>query len=218
MRDVFSQQLDELRQQLGALAGAAVQAHEFATRALLEDDLFAAEEALSLDEAIEPVHEKCGELAVRILALQGPVAADLRLVFSAVRISGDMMRMAQLVQSIARLVRRRGRGDWIPDRSRDAVVKMSELSAEIGRRVHGAFTAPDVEALSEIASIADELESVHSGLLRSFDDPVWDAGDVPTAVDLALIARYYGRFGDQGASVSERIIFFLTGTRPSTAV
>jgi phosphate transport system protein len=214
MRELFQRQLDDLVGRLGELAAVAAEGLDLATRALFDTDLDAAQAALDLDARIAELDTDCSERAVRILALQGPVAADLRLVFSAVRITGDLTRMGELSLHIARVVRRRHPESLVSDLLRDDLRRMAELAAEIVAILRDAFTDFDLETIKGTRAIETELDAVHSRLLTLLESPEWD-GDIRTAVDTALLARFYGRFGDQAVDVADRLIFFVTGQRPA---
>lgn len=216
MRALFTQQLDELLGRLRELADLSAEGLGLATKALFDTDLVAAQAALDLDERLEELQVDCSHRAVKILALQHPVAADLRLVFSAVRISADLERMGQLSLHIARVVRRKFPDRLVEDSLRDELTKMADLSAVIAAGLCNAFAHLDVDSIAEIRVVNTELDEVHSRVLSAIEDPSW-GGDVATAIDIALIARFYGRFGDQAVDVADRLIFFVTGRRPASA-
>lgn len=213
MRASFDQQLRDLTDRLRSLAELAAKALELSTRALLDGDVVAAEEALDLGEDIETLHTECSERAVAILALQHPVAGDLRFVFSAVRMSSDLARMGQLALHIARAARRRTPGELVPDQVRGDITRMGELTATMVRALCDAFREPKLEPASQIRSTDAELDLVHARVLGTLQDPSWTHGVTP-AVDLALVARFYERFGDQAVDVAERVVFLITGRRP----
>ncbi|NGP08531.1 phosphate signaling complex protein PhoU [Rhodococcus sp. 14C212] len=213
MRASFDQQLRDLTSRLRGLAELAAKALELSTRALLDGDVAAAEEALDLGENIDTLHAECSERTVAILALQHPVAGDLRFVFSAVRMSSDLARMGQLALHIARAARRRTPGELVPDEVRGDITRMGELTAGMARGLRDALTEPNLELVSLVRTTDAELDAVHARLLETLRDPEWTHGVTP-AVDLALVARFYERFGDQAVDVAERVIFLITGRRP----
>lgn len=217
MRDLFTRQLGELVDRLGELAALSGEGLAHANRALFDTDLEAAQAALDLDVRIAELDTDCSDRAVTILALQGPVAADLRLVFSAVRITSELTRMGELSLHIARAVRRRHPEPLVFDVVREQLVRMSELATRIAEVVHEAFADFDLDIINGIHAIAKELDEVHSQLLATLEGPSWDGGIQP-AVETALIARFYGRFGDQAVSVADRLIFFVTGERPTPVI
>ncbi|WP_407445443.1 phosphate signaling complex PhoU family protein [Rhodococcus sp. (in: high G+C Gram-positive bacteria)] len=214
MREVFTGELNELLERLGELGAVAAEGLSSATEALFRGDLLAAQNTLDLDARIDELTTDCAHRAMKILALQGPVAADLRLVFSAVRISGDLSRMGQLTLHIARVARRRFPDLLVRGALHDDLAVTADLAARIAAVLRDAFTHLDLEAIQSVRTLQRELDVVHSRILATVEGKDWD-GDVPTAVDTVLVARFYGRFGDQAADVADRLIFFVTGERPA---
>lgn len=214
MRTAYEQQLAELTDRLGELAGLAGRALALATRALFEADLAAAERALDLEEQIKSVEVECSERTVAFLALQSPVAGDLRHVFTAVRISADLARMGGLALHIAQSARRRNPGRAIPETGACADLQtMADLAAQMSAAVTEAVTAPTLETITVIHRTDVRLDELHARVMAALDDPAWPHG-VTAAVDVSLIARFLERFGDQAVDVADRMYFFVTGERP----
>ena len=151
MREVFKGELNELLERLGELAALAAEGLESATEALFGGDLLAAQKALDLDVRLDELTVDSDHRAMKILALQAPVATDLRLVFSAVRISGDLSRMVQLTLHIARVARRRFpdllvRGIDKNSMKQRLVKSIVELCREHNTKVIGEGVETDAEA------------------------------------------------------------------------
>lgn len=214
MREAFTGELNELLERLGELGALAAEGLESATEALFGGDLLAAQSALDLDVRLDELTVDSAHRAMKILALQAPVATDLRLVFSAVRISGDLSRMVQLTLHIARVARRRFPDMLVRGALHDDLVVMAELAARIADVLRDVFTHLDLDTIRGVRALQRDLDAVHSRVLATVEGKGWD-GDVPTAVDTVLVARFYGRFGDQAADVADRLIFFVTGERPA---
>jgi len=96
MREVFQQELAEVQRRLAEIAGLVAVSIEKATRAFNESDVALAEEAIDADAQIDKLSVELDELAITILARQQPVARDLRIVVSALRISASLERMGDL--------------------------------------------------------------------------------------------------------------------------
>ncbi|HEY4559972.1 MAG TPA: PhoU domain-containing protein, partial [Lysobacter sp.] len=102
----------------------------------------------------------------------------------------------------------------VSDLLRDDLRRMADLAACIIEILRGAFADFDLETITGIHNFENELDTVHSRVLTLLEGPDWDGG-IPTAVDIALVARFFGRFGDQAVDVADRLIFFVTGQRPA---
>lgn len=214
VRAAYTQQLDELSSRLDELAGLAARSLELATRALFHADRRAAEQSLDLEDLITAVEAECNERTVTFLALQSPVAGDLRHVFAAVRISTDLARMGRLALHIAASARRRSPGRVIPETPVCGDLEtMAALASTMCIAVSQAVTDPTVEVIAAIRNTDTELDALNARVLGALDDPHWPLG-VTVAVDVALIARFFERFGDQAVDVANRLHFFVTGERP----
>ena len=107
MRDAYQEQLDELADGLADMCELVADALAKATRALLENDLQLAEEVITEDIRIDDVRDSAEAKAFALLALQAPVATDLRIVVSAIHGAGDIERMGDLALHVAQAARRR---------------------------------------------------------------------------------------------------------------
>ena len=115
MRDAYQEQLDELADGLAGMCDQVAAAMAKATQALLEADLQLAEEVISEDVRIDDVRAAAEERAFALLALQAPVATDLRIVVSAIHGAGDIERMGDLALHVAQAARRRHPQPVLPD-------------------------------------------------------------------------------------------------------
>src|ERR1700754_2671835 len=115
MRTAYHEQLDALTNQLGDMCGSAGEAMENATQALLQADLLLAEQVITDHEDIVQRARTTEEQALNVLALQAPVAGDLRVVIGALKNIADVDRMAALALHIAKLTRRRHPDEVLPE-------------------------------------------------------------------------------------------------------
>lgn len=212
MRNSYTAQLEQLNDDLCALADAAESAMRDAAAALLDPDLVAAEAVISRGEDVSELGMRCEERAVTVLALQAPVAADLRRVFSAMRISADLARKAGLAVHIAEAARRRYPDPIVPDSLRPHFLEMRDLCIDMSHRVGTALRTndmTDIEYLTTQNSRVDELKNLVVAAVSDDDQ----GRDVMNAVDIALLGRYFERYADQTIDVASRIVFFVRGHR-----
>ena len=126
MRDAYQEQLDELADALADMCTQVADAMEKATRSLLDCDLHLAEEVISEDVRVDEIRAAAEERAFALLALQAPVATDLRIVVSAIHGAGDIERMGDLALHVAQTARRRHPQPVLPD-------EVAPYFAEMGR-------------------------------------------------------------------------------------
>jgi phosphate transport system protein len=214
MREAFHDQLDAIFVDLATMCGQVETAVNRATAALLTGDASIAEEVISADQAIDANRERVEDNAFALLSLQQPVAGDLRVVVSALRMVSELERMGDLSVHVAKIARLRVPNIAVPDSIRETMVKMAEVAEDMVRRVKAIIADRDVEAaiaLGRDDEIMDQLRR------RSFVELLGDdwAHGVEAAVDIALLGRYYERIADHAVSIANRVIFVVTGEQIS---
>jgi phosphate transport system protein len=214
MREAFHDQLDAIFVDLATMCGQVETAVNRATAALLTGDASIAEEVISADLAIDANRERVEDNAFALLSLQQPVAGDLRVVVSALRMVSELERMGDLSVHVAKIARLRVPNVAVPDSIRETMVKMAEVAEDMVRRVKSIIADRDVEAaiaLGRDDEIMDQLRR------RSFAELLGDdwAHGVEAAVDIALLGRYYERIADHAVSIANRVIFVVTGEQIS---
>ena len=214
MREAFHDQLDAIFVDLATMCGQVETAVNRATAALLTGDASIAEEVISADQAIDANRERVEDNAFALLSLQQPVAGDLRVVVSALRMVSELERMGDLSVHVAKIARLRVPNVAVPDSIRETMVKMAEVAEDMVRRVKAIIADRDVEAaiaLGRDDEIMDQLRR------RSFAELLGDdwAHGVEAAVDIALLGRYYERIADHAVSIANRVIFVVTGEQIS---
>ncbi|MDF3313788.1 phosphate signaling complex protein PhoU [Rhodococcus sp. T2V] len=210
MRMKFHEQLDDLTDKLASMCHLAGEAIQVATDALVMADLPLAERVFDLTERIEELHGPCEDQAMTLLALQAPVARDLRQVVTGVHLVTDLSRMGGLVQHVAESVRRRHPDHITSGEAEELLARMGRVAAELAGLAERVLRTHDPELAAEIGRHDDELDDLHRRLLTVIQDPAWE-GTIPAAVDVTLLGRFYERFGDHTVVVGRRVIFLVTG-------
>ena len=210
MRMKFQEQLDALTDRLASMCHLAGQAIEGATDALVRADLPAAEGVFAINEQIEELRGPCEEQAMTLLALQAPVARDLRQVITGVYLVTDLSRMGGLAQHVAESVRRRHPNHVATGDAEQLLGRMGRLAGELAGLAEQVLRTRDPELAAELDRRDDELDSLHRQLLELIQDPAW-TDSVTIAVDATLLGRFYERFGDHTVVVGRRVIFLVTG-------
>ena len=148
-----------------------------------------------------------------LLALESPVASDLRQVFTSIYIVEDLDRMGALSRHIASTARLRHPGYVWDETMKPTVVELARLVDTMGELIHDQLIAPDVEGALAMSEFDDELDSLNQHLLNSVTANDWP-GTSRTAVDLALVGRYFERYADHCVNVAARIVYLVTGLTP----
>ncbi|NKQ52868.1 phosphate signaling complex protein PhoU [Amycolatopsis sp. K13G38] len=213
MRTAFHDRLDKLTCQLAAMCGMVAVAMEKATRALLEADLGLAEEVIKADTEIDALRLHSEEAAYALLALQAPVAGDLRSIVTHIHVSEKVERMGDLARHVAEQARRRYPEPAIPAQTRDRFAEMGRLAVVAARQVQQLIATPGRTGYAELNEADDLIDALEQNLLASLSRQDWQHG-VRAGIDVALLARFYERFADQAVSVARRLDYAATGTLP----
>lgn len=213
MRTAYHEQLvglSELLAEMCALAGAAM---ERATRALLQADLLLAEQVITDHEQIATMSARAEENAFVLLALQAPVAGDLRSIVSAIQMVADIDRMGALALHVAKIARRRHPQHALPEEVNGYFAEMGRVAVELGNSAQEVVLSRDPEKAARIREEDDAMDDLHRHLFSVLMDREWRHG-VAAAVDVTLLGRFYERFADHAVEVARRVIFQATGKFP----
>jgi phosphate transport system protein len=213
MREAYHDQLGELADQLASMCRMVGDAMESATTALLDTDLAVAERVISGDATIDDARARCEEDAYSLLALQAPVATDLRTVLSVIHAAESIERMGDLALHVAKAARRRHPQPVLPDAVRGYFAEMGKIAVQLARKAEQVIRTQDVDLARAIDEDDDAMDDLHRHLFSVIMDKDWEHG-VPSAVDITLLGRFYERFGDHAVSVAKRTVFVVTGKMP----
>jgi phosphate transport system protein len=210
MREAFHENLRTISDQLVEMTRLASSAMARATTALLDADVNLAESVIAADKQIDAVREQLDGLAVDLLARQNPVATDLRMVVTSMRMSSDLERMGDLARHVAKVARLRYPDSAVPPELRSTILQMGQVAELIVSKAGSVIAGRDVEGAKEIERDDDAMDALHRELYEHLVDGTWKHG-TESAVDITLLGRYYERFADHAVSVAARVIYLVTG-------
>ena len=213
MRTAYQDQLEDLTNQLGAMCELAGAAMERATQALLQADLVLAEQVISDQDVLGEHSARTEEAAFVLLALQAPVARDLRSVVSAIQMVADIDRMGALAVHVAKIARRRHPVHALPEEVNGYFSEMGRVAVELGRTAQEVLLTGDIDKAARIRAEDDAMDDLHRHLFNVLMYREWKHG-VASAVDVALLSRFYERFADHAVEIGRRVIFMATGELP----
>lgn len=215
MREAYHDRLGELANHLADMCSMVGDAMERATTALLDADLALAEQVISDDVKIDAARSAYEEEAYALLALQAPVATDLRTVLAVIHAAESLERMGDLALHVAKTARRRHPNAVLPDEVRDHFAQMGRIAVELARKTEDVIRTQNVEMARAIEDEDDEMDALHRNLFSVIMDKSWPHG-VAAAVDVTLLGRFYERFADHAVSVAKRTVFVVTGRMPGS--
>src|SRR5919197_4817553 len=213
MREAYHVELEQLADELARMCSMVGDAMELATRALLEGDLGLAEQVISDDTKVDDARSTCEEHAYALLALQAPVATDLRKVLAAIHAAESLERMGDLALHVAKAARRRHPQPVLPEQVRPYFLEMGRVAVALARQAEQVIVSKDIEQARALEDADDEMDDLHKHLFTVIMDRDWPHG-VAAAVDVTLLGRFYERFADHAVSVARRMVFVVTGKMP----
>jgi phosphate transport system protein len=188
---------------------------ELATRALLEADLQLAEQVIAEDLRIDDLRTEAEARAFGLLALQSPVATDLRVVISAIHGAGDIERMGDLALHVAQAARRRHPQPVLPAEMAPYFAEMGRVGVALARKAAEVIRTRDVETAATLEADDDAMDDLHRHIFSVLMAPSWTHGVAP-AVDITLLGRFYERYADHAVTVARRVVYVVTGRMPGT--
>jgi len=206
----FEQELERLQTRLLEMGGLVESAIRRSIHALIHGDAGEAKAVLENEARINQLEMEIDDMAVQLLALQQPMAKDLRLITAAIKIGMDLERMGDLAGSIAQralLSMKIGPIQPLVD-----IPRMALLTESMVRKSLDSFVRRDADLAREVLSSDDQVDdllSFVSGdlLLLMQRNPAL----VPQAVDLMLTARRLERIADHATNIAEDVVYLITG-------
>ncbi|QNK81346.1 phosphate signaling complex protein PhoU [Nakamurella sp. PAMC28650] len=210
MRQAYQIRLNDLGDHGARMCQVASDALRDATKSLLTADLALAEKVIATDVQLDEMRSSAETVAFEILALQAPVASDLRAVISALWIVADLQRMGALAIHVAKAARRRHPAQVIPVEVRPIFERMGRVGVHLADQAGKVLLERNVELARVMESEDDLMDDLHQEMFAALLSPNWSHGVEP-AVDLSLLGRFYERFADHAVAVARRVVFLVTG-------
>ncbi len=214
LRSSFHEDLDAMRLEVVRMCATVTEMIPRATDAFLNNDLAAASRLIADDDQLDAISIDLDTRCMQLLALQNPMATDLREIVAAIRLNPEIERSGDLVVNIAKATRRMFGTDYEPH-IRGLITKMSEEAQRMFRLAGEAYDSRDVALGAALDDIDDRLDDYANELVTSvLTDHRSHERDPQTSVQMALIGRFYERVGDHAVNIGEWVRFIVEGWRP----
>ena len=210
MHGIFQNELADVQSRLIGLAENAQSIMDKASRAFLNSDVTLADEALALAGTNETKALDLDELVIKVLSTQSPVARDLRILVSALRMSASLERMGSLSSHIAAIARYRYPGSAIPTALRQTFEDMARIDLELVGKAITLLQNTDLDLVREIQARDEAVDRLHRKVFDVVLNPEWKENAMYT-VDVTLASRYFERFADHVVDISSKVSFLQTG-------
>jgi phosphate transport system regulatory protein phoU len=215
MRTTYLSELKELKMNMLQMGSDIEDAIKNTMKALRTDDLIMAQEVINKDCIIDDAERTIENLCLKLLLTQQPVATDMRMISSALKMITDMERIGDFAADIAEIITKGGRTgtsyniDFV-DRMGDAVIRMVD-SAVLS------FTNTDLNLAKQVCKADDEVDGLFNGAKNALFDCIRkDEQFAERALDLMLVSKYLERIGDHATNIAEWVIFSITGVHVNT--
>lgn len=210
MRSRFDKELNKLNMELTEMGHLVSKKITGAVSAFKHRDIKKAEEIFNGDDEVNEMERSIEEHALRLLLQQQPVASDLRLISSALKLITDMERIGDHAVDIAEITMILP--DFKKDDSFDTVMKMGALSVEMVNESIKSFVTGDLSLVDNIKEHDDKVDEYFIEIREDVIDKIRSGETDPNyLVDVLMIAKYLERIGDHAENISEWVEFSITG-------
>ena len=210
MRNRFDEQLHTLNHELLEMGALIERAIRSATDALVKQDVEAALQAIAADKEVNQVERDIESLCMKLLLQQQPVARDLRLISSALKMITDMERIGDQAADIAELVVFLSKEPYI--KPLNHLPQMAEKAIRMVTGALDAYVRKDMVLAQEVMGMDDEIDHLFTTVKDELITAIRsDAAAGSQAIDLLMIAKYYERIGDHAQNIAEWVEYALTG-------
>lgn len=209
----FDEELAELRKLIAQMGGLAEDQFGKSIDALSSSDRQLAEKVIASDEKIDRLEKDLEERAIKLIAKRQPMAADLRAIIVAIRISSDLERIGDLAKNIAK--RTLAVDEPLPRSVNAGMNRMAELALEQLSDVLDAYARLDVDKAQEVWVKDSRIDALYNSVFRELLTYMMeDARTIGMCTHLLFGAKNIERIGDHTTNIAENIHYLITGGAP----
>ncbi len=210
MRIKFQQKLDELKERLLVMAGLVEQAIQRATEAYSSRDMDLCDLVSLSEPAVNRMEHEIDQLALDLLAMEQPMAVDLRFILAVIRINADLERVGDQAVNIANRVKDLGTmsGQDLPV----DIPKLAQLATAMIRKALQSFIEADTEMAESVLLLDDQVDELNRDAFRTLGGLIQQQPErTPEALNALVISRNLERVGDHATNIAEDVIFWVSG-------
>lgn len=212
VREAYHRDLHKLKSDLISMANLVNKAVEDAVLSLKNRDVELAQKVIDMDDEVDAAHYKIEDDCMRLLMLQQPMARDLRLIISVLKMNIDLERIGDLALEIALITKLTA--STPPVKPLIDIPRMSEICREMLSNTMKAFENKDVELAKNVAKRDDEVDMLFDQIRRELISyMIEDPKKLTGAQHLTFVARYLERIGDHITNLCENVVFMVNGER-----
>ncbi|MEI6602264.1 MAG: phosphate signaling complex protein PhoU [Clostridia bacterium] len=217
MRQSFDKELELLNLDIIKMGSMIEDSIDKAIIVLKKQDAEMAEAAIKYDDAIDEMERIIESKCLKLLLHQQPVARDLRLISTALKIITDMERIGDHAADISEIFLRIGEEQYI--KQLEHIPEMGDVAAKMVRLSVDAFVKRDITLAEQVIAMDDQVDALFNELKADLTElMIQDKKNIDQAVDFLLIAKYLERIGDHAENIAEWVIFSVTGEHKNTRI
>ncbi len=209
MRDRFDMQLAELNNQLITMGALCEEAISNSVQYLINNDASVREDVYETDKQIDRKEREIEALCMKLLMQQQPVAKDLRVISSALKMISDMERIGDQASDIAEIA------EYVEDSGMQSQIHIADMARATIKMVTDSvesFVKKDIDLAHEAIAHDDVVDNLFSKVKKELIEAVSDGHENAEAlIDLLMIAKYFERIGDHAENIAEWVIYSITG-------
>lgn len=210
VRMAFVDEIKEMEQDVIKMGSVVEQMLHKSIEALTSRDVALADEAIAMDDIVDNYNISIEEHCLRLLALQQPMARDLRHIAATMKIITDIERMGDYVVDIAKTAKELSARPLFKPLVN--IPKMTDIVKKMLREVLEAFINHDLDLIQQMIEDDDKVDQIDKNLQHDLTELMKkDQSIVNQAIQLILISRYLERFADHVTNVGERVYYMETG-------
>ncbi|MDF2684913.1 MAG: Phosphate transport system protein PhoU [Clostridia bacterium] len=217
MRNRFEKELELLNNELIKMGCLIENAIEYATDALMKQDNQLAYQAIEFDKEVDEKRKEIERLCLKLLLQQQPVATDLRIISTALKMITDMERIGDQATDISEITIRLTADEYI--KKLVHIPQMAKGAIKMVRDSIDAFVGHDLSKANEVIAYDDVIDGLFDtvkaellGLIRE------NVNNGEQAVDLLMIAKYFEKIGDHAENIAEWVVFSITGVHKNERI
>lgn len=212
MRKHFDNELEYLNDSLLKMGVMVEEMIDISIQSLLKQDVDLADKVIELDDKVDDMEIKIEKKCLELIALQQPMAKDLRDISAILKIITDLERIGDHGVNIAKVTKRLANEEYI--KPLIDIPRMADISKDMIRKSLDSFVKKDESLAREVAKMDDEIDDIYEEIYLELLEMLTENKDIMTQViNLLFIGRYIERIADHTTNICERIIYMVSGVR-----
>ena len=210
MRNSFDMQLRKLNNELIEMGSLIETAIARAYKGLINQNIEIAKENVEFDREIDQKEKEVENICLKLLLQQQPVASDLRLISSAIKMITDMERIGDQASDISELTILMSKTQYI--KRLDHIEQMAKATIEMVTTSVDAFVKRDLELARSVFARDDIVDNLFVTIKNDLIELIReDVNNGEQAIDLIMVAKYFERIGDHAVNLADWVIFSIVG-------